>query len=207
VSARVLVVDDDVGVRYTLAEILREVPVAVELAEHGQQALELARQSSFDLVITDLRMAPMDGLELLTRLRAEQPALKVIVVTAHGSERHAVEAMKLGAFDYFKKPFEVDELVAVVQRALDSVRLERENERLLGERDLSQSLVFRSSAMSRLGGLVRRVAPRDVTVLLTGESGTGKERVAEALVQASARADQPFIRFNCAAITPELAEA
>ena len=206
-TARVLVVDDDVGVRYTLAEILRAIPVEVELAEHGKRALELARASQFDLVITDLRMAPMDGLELLGHLRAEQPALRVVLVTAHGSERHAVQAMKLGAFDYFRKPFDVDELVAVVERALDSVRLERENERLAGERDLSQALVFQSAAMSRLGGLVRRVAPRDVTVLLTGESGTGKERVAEALVRASARAAQPFIRFNCAAITAELAEA
>ena len=206
-TPRVLVVDDDVGVRYTLAEILREIPVDVELAEHGEKALELARATAFDLVLTDLRMAPMDGLELLAHLRAEQPALKVVLITAHGSERHAVQAMKLGAFDYFRKPFEVDELVAVVQRALDSVRLERENERLAAERDLSQSLLFQSAAMSRLGGLVRRVAPRDVTVLLTGESGTGKERVAEAIVQSSARADQPFIRFNCAAITAELAEA
>jgi DNA-binding NtrC family response regulator len=206
-TARVLVVDDDVGVRYTIAEILREIPVEVELAEDGEQALEMTRRSSFELVITDLRMAPMDGLELLAHLRAEQPALKVVLITAHGSERAAVQAMRLGAYDYFRKPFEVDELVAVVERALESIRLARENERLAGERDLSQHLVFGSRTMSQLGMLVRRVAPRDVTVLLTGESGTGKERVAEAIVQASLRAEAPFVRFNCAAIAPELAEA
>jgi two-component system response regulator HydG len=129
------------------------------------------------------------------------------LVTAHGSERAAVDAMKAGAFDYFRKPFENDELLAVVSRALSAVRLEAENERLSGELNLSRSLVFASEAMSRLALMVQRVGPRDVTVLITGESGTGKERVAEALVRASRRAARPFVRFNCAALTPELAEA
>jgi DNA-binding NtrC family response regulator len=115
--------------------------------------------------------------------------------------------MKAGAHDYFKKPFDTDELLAVVRRALEAVRLARENERLQGELVLSRSMVFASEAMRRLAVLVARVAPRDVTVLVTGESGTGKERVAEAIVAASRRADRPFVRFNCAALTPELAEA
>ena len=114
--------------------------------------------------------------------------------------------MKLGALDYFRKPFEVDEVLAVVRRSIATLQLERENEQLRGEVNLLHSLVFASAAMSRLALLVKPVAPRDVTVLITGESGTGKERVAEALVRASRRA-QPFIRFNCAALTPELAEA
>ncbi|MBN2194663.1 MAG: sigma-54-dependent Fis family transcriptional regulator [Polyangiaceae bacterium] len=202
-----LVVDDEAGVRYTIAEILRQAGLEVVTAENGTEALALARQSSFDLVISDLRMAPMDGLELLRLLRAEQPELRVILVTAHGSERLAVEAMRLGAYDYFKKPFELDELMAVVNRALEAVRLTRENEQLRGESALGQSLVFASPAMSRLAGLVRRVAPRAVTVLLTGESGTGKERVAEAIVRMSDRSARPFIRFNCAALGGELAEA
>jgi len=202
-----LVVDDDAGVRYTLAEILADAGLEVQVAEHGQRALEMARNSHFDLVISDLRMAPVDGLELLRLLRAEQPKLKVILVTAHGSERHAVEAMKLGAYDYFKKPFELDELMAVVNRALESLRLAAENERLTSESNFAQSLVFRSASMSRLAVLVGRVGPRDVTVLIQGESGTGKERVAEAIVRASTRAERPFIRFNCATLTAELAEA
>ena len=147
------------------------------------------------------------GSSLLRLLRAEQPKLKIIMVTAHGSERHAVEAMKLGAYDYFKKPFELEELMAVVGRALESLRLAEENERLTSENNFSQSLVFRSPGMSRLAVLVGRVAPRDVTVLINGESGTGKERVAEAIVRASTRAERPFIRFNCATLTAELAEA
>jgi DNA-binding NtrC family response regulator len=204
---RALVVDDDAGVRYTLAEILGDAGLEVQLAEHGKQALEMARASHFELVITDLRMTPVNGLELLRELHAEQPKLKVILVTAHGSERQAVEAMKLGAYDYFKKPFDLDELMGVVGRALESLKLTEDNERLASESNFAQSLVFRSTAMSRLALLVGRVAPRDVTVLITGESGTGKERVAEAIVRASRRADRPFIRFNCATLTAELAEA
>jgi DNA-binding NtrC family response regulator len=204
---RALVVDDDAGVRFTLGEILRDDGLAVELAENGARALELARAGHFDLVITDLRMAPVDGLELLRTLKSEQPRLKVILLTAHGSERQAVEAMKLGAYDYFKKPFDLDELMAVVGRALESLRLSQENERLASESNFAQSLIFQSPSMSRLALLAARVAPRDVTVLIAGESGTGKERVAEAIVRASKRADRPFIRFNCATLTAELAEA
>jgi two-component system response regulator HydG len=211
VTPRVLVVDDDDGVRYTISSVLEESGLAVEAAASGEEALERLAHAAepFHLIITDLRMPGIDGLELLRRLRdpsAPQPP-RVIVITAHGSERAAVEAMKLGAYDYFRKPFEVDDLLAVVQRAVESVRLSAENERLASELNLSRSLVFASSAMSRLALLIGRVAPRDVTVLISGESGTGKERVAEAIVRASPRSRAPFVRFNCAALSPELAEA
>ncbi len=205
---KVLVVDDDPGVRYTIREILESADFEVAEAADGAQALErVDKGAPFQLVITDLRMPKIDGLELLRKLSGRAPAPRVILITAHGSERHAVEAMKLGAYDYFRKPFELEELLAVVQRAVETVRLSMENERLAGELNFSKSLVFASEAMSRLAVLVARVAPRDVTVLITGESGTGKERVAEALVRASRRAAGPFVRFNCAALTAELAEA
>ncbi len=206
-KARVLVVDDDDGVRYTLRGMFEDAGLDVEEAADGEAGLERLKRGGVDLVVSDLRMPRMDGLELLRQSRTLTPVPKVILVTAHGSERHAVEAMKLGALDYFRKPFVVDEVLAVVQRALGVVRLEAENERLQGEVNLLKSMVFASPAMSRLALLIQRVAPRDVTVLLTGESGTGKERVAEALVRASARAEKPFVRFNCAALTPDLAEA
>jgi two-component system response regulator HydG len=205
--ARVLVVDDDPGVRYTLREILESEGLAVDEAADGAAALARLEASPAELVVTDLRMPGVDGMELLRRLVGRPGAPRVVLVTAHGSERQAVEAMKAGAYDYFKKPFETDELLAVVRRALEAVRLAHDNERLQGELVLSRSMVFASEAMRRLAVLVARVAPRDVTVLVTGESGTGKERVAEALVRASRRADRPFVRFNCAALTPELAEA
>ena len=204
---RVLVVDDDAALRYTLQEILESAGLEVELAEDGAQALERLDAEPCQLVISDLRMPKVDGLELLRKVRARPTPPRVILITAHGSEKQAVEAMKLGAFDYVTKPFELEELVAVVHRAVESVQLTLENERLSGELNLARSLVFASPAMSQLAVLVARVAPRDVTVLITGESGTGKERIAEALVRASRRAGQPFVRFNCAAVTHELAES
>ena len=204
---RVLVVDDDPGVRYTLREILASEGLAVEEAGDGAEALARFEAQPAPLVVTDLRMPGMDGMELLRKLALRSPAPRVVVITAHGSERQAVDAMKAGAYDYFRKPFENEELLSVVRRAVEAARLAHENELLAGELALARSMVFASEAMRRLAVLVARVAPRDVTVLLTGESGTGKERVAEAIVAASRRAEKPFVRFNCAALAPELAEA
>ncbi|MFP2958079.1 sigma-54-dependent transcriptional regulator [Myxococcus sp. 1LA] len=207
-TTRVLVVDDDAGVRFTLKEMLRSLSsVEVDEAVDGEDALEKLSARPYELVISDLRMPRMDGMALVRRLSAFPRSPRVIVITAHGSERFAVEAMKAGAYDYFRKPFEVDELLAVVSRALESVRLREENARLSGELNLSRSMVFVSEPMARLAQLVQLAGSRDVTVLITGESGTGKERVADALVRASPRANRPFLRFNCAALTEELAEA
>ncbi|NOJ76954.1 sigma-54-dependent transcriptional regulator [Myxococcus xanthus] len=207
-TTRVLVVDDDAGVRFTLREMLKSLSgVEVDEAVDGEDALEKLSARPYELVISDLRMPRMDGMALVRRLSTVPRSPRVIVITAHGSERFAVEAMKAGAYDYFRKPFEVDELLAVVSRALESVRLREENARLSGELNLSRSLVFVSEPMVRLAQLVQLAGSRDVTVLITGESGTGKERVADALVRASPRANRPFLRFNCAALTEELAEA
>ncbi len=206
---RALVVDDDDGVRYTLSGILSDHDVHVTEAASAEAALTTLQTTvePFHLVITDLRMPGKSGLDLLSEVSALPAAPRVILITAHGSERVAVEAMKRGAYDYFRKPFEMDELMAVVDRALETVRLEVENERLASALTLSQTMVFASEPMQRLAVLVHRVAPRDVTVLIRGESGTGKERVADAIVRASKRAAKPFVRFNCAALTPQLAEA
>jgi two-component system response regulator HydG len=208
VSHTVLVVDDDAGVRFTLKGLFEDEGFVVREAANGVQGLAAVEAGGVDLVVSDLRMPGMDGLTLLDRIQAlPEPRPRVILATAHGSERLAVDAIKRGALDYFRKPFELDDVVAVVRRALGAVKLERENARLQGEVSLLRSLVFVSAAMSRLAELVARVAPRDVTVLITGESGTGKERIAEALVRGSKRAEKPFVRFNCASLTEELAEA
>jgi two-component system response regulator HydG len=205
---RALVVDDDSSIRYTVRGILEHSGLQVDEAVDGVEGLEKVEAGDYQVVVTDIQMPHMNGLELLKKIRAlPQPQPKVLVITAHGSERHAVEAIRAGAFDYFKKPFEIEEMVAVVRRATESVQLNAEVERLSGELNLSRSLIFQSAEMSKLAVLVQRIAPRDVTVLLNGESGTGKERVAEALVAASSRAKKPFLRFNCAALTAELAEA
>jgi len=206
-ATRVLVVDDDPGVRYTLREILESEGLEVDEAGDGEAALARFQAAPAPLVITDLRMPRLDGLGLLAALSQKTPPPRVVLITAHGSERDAVAAIKAGAFDYFRKPFDTEELLAVVRRAVEAVRLRDENERLAGEVALARTMVFTSAAMRNLARLVARVAPRDVTVLITGESGTGKERLAEALVRASPRAEKPFVRFNCAALSPELAEA
>jgi DNA-binding NtrC family response regulator len=205
---RTLVVDDDAALRFTLRGILEDAGHVVDEAEDGLRALgKIDAGGGYHLVLSDLRMPNMDGLTLLARLRERASAPRVILITAHGSERAAVEAIKGGAFDYFRKPFEPDELLAVVERAVESVRLCADNERLESELLLSRAMVFSAPAMKQLALLVRRVASKDVTVLISGESGTGKERLAEALVHGSTRRERPFVRFNCAAITPELAEA
>jgi two-component system, NtrC family, response regulator HydG len=206
-APRVLVVDDDAGVRYTIREILESEGLEVVEAGDGAAALAAFDAAPVPPVVTDLRMPRLDGMGLLRELLTRTPAPRVVLITAHGSERQAVDAIKAGAFDYFKKPFETDELLAVIRRAVETVRLVHENEALQGELALSRTMVFTSESMRRLAVLVARVAPKDVTVLVTGESGTGKERVAEAIVRASRRAERPFVRFNCAALSPELAEA
>ncbi len=209
---RALLVDDEAGLRFTLRAYLEDAEIEVTEALDGLDALaalEAARDEPFDLVVSDLRMPRLDGLGLLRRLGERDPASVplFVLVTAHGSERVAVEAMKLGAFDYFKKPFEPDDLSASIERAKRTALLRRERDEARAGLNLAKSLVFSSAAMARLASLVARVAPRDVTVLVVGESGTGKERVAEAIVRASARAKRPYVRFNCAALPHELAEA
>ncbi|MBI5532347.1 MAG: sigma-54-dependent Fis family transcriptional regulator [Deltaproteobacteria bacterium] len=204
---RVLVVDDDAGVRYTLREILESSDIDVAEAADGVEALSWLQGNRADLLITDLMMPNLDGMKLLERLKAIPQAPKVIMLTAHGSERHAVQAIKLGACDYFSKPFDADQVMRVVERAVAAVRMQEENEQLRAELLLSRHMVFTSDAMKRVALLVYRVAPRNVSVLITGPSGTGKERVADAIVAGSPRAAAPFVRFNCAAVPRELAEA
>lgn len=204
---RILVVDDDPGVRYTLREILESSDMEVFDAADGQVALEWLLHQRVDLMITDLLMPRVDGMKLLERLKEVPHPPRTIMITAHGSERHAVNAIKAGATDYFSKPFDADQVLHVVERAVASVRRDAENEQLRAELALSRHLVFASEALKRLALLVFRVAPRDVTVLITGPSGSGKERVSEAIVAASRRATASFVRFNCAAVPRELAEA
>lgn len=190
-----------------MREILEGQELAVEEAENGEAALAWLRGRRAELMITDLMMPKLDGMGLLARLHEVPDPPTTIVITAHGSERHAVEAIKAGAHDYFSKPFDMDQIVQVVERTVRSVCRERENELLRAELGLSRHMVFASEAMRRVAVLVQRAAVRDVTVLVTGPSGVGKERVATAIWAASSRAKKPFVRFNCAAITRELAEA
>jgi DNA-binding NtrC family response regulator len=211
VTARLLVVEDERAIQIALSGLLRREGYEVELAGSGDEALAKLREGAFDLVLTDLALgrgpSGMDVLEAARRLRAETV---VVMITAHGSEKIAVEAMKKGAEDYVPKPFDNDEIRLVVRRALERTRLEREN-RLLREQAQRrfglEKLIGSGPAMQRVFETIQKVAETDLTVLVRGESGTGKELVAQALHARSPRKARPFVAVNCAAISRELVES
>ncbi len=204
---RVLVIDDDASLRYTLEAVLGDAGFAVEAASGGGEGLAAFEARGADVVLTDLAMACTDGMQVLESLRAQDPSVPVLMITAHGSERVAVTAMKSGAFDYLPKPFDPDELVLAVKRAAETRELRLQNARLRTESSLGRTIVAESPAMKRVLDVVARVAPKDVTVLLLGESGSGKDVMATTLHAHSRRADKPLVRFNAAALPSELAEA
>jgi DNA-binding NtrC family response regulator len=201
----VLLVDDEPGVLFTLNELLVERGHRVLTARSGSEAL--SKLDEADAVLTDLSMPGMDGLELMTHVVQRDAALPVILLTAHGSEKVAVAAMKQGAYDYLTKPFDIDEVALVIERALEARRLRVDNRRLAAEQTLGRRIIGDSRPMRRLLEAISRVASRDVTVLVRGETGTGKEFVAELLHAQSARASKPLVRFNCAALPADLADA
>ncbi|HVK77246.1 MAG TPA: sigma-54 dependent transcriptional regulator [Kofleriaceae bacterium] len=203
--SEILLVDDEPGVLYTLKEVLVDRGHTVVTATSGAAALPHLDEVA--VVVTDLQMPGMTGLELIAAVAARDPALPVILLTAHGSERVAVSAVKAGAYDYLTKPFDIDEVAIVIERALEARRLRVANRRLAIERSLGRRIVGESKVMRRLLDATERVATRDVTVLVRGETGTGKEFIAHLLHAQSRRADGPLVRFNCAAIPSELAEA
>jgi two-component system response regulator AtoC len=203
--SRVLVVDDEPAVLFTLRELLVKQGHDVAQARSAPEALD--QLDGADVVITDLEMGAVSGLALLKQCRERDAGLPVIVLTAHGSERVAVSAMKAGAWDYLTKPFDTDELLLTVERAGETHRLRRLSRRLSAERALNRHIIAESPAMRRLLAAVERVAGRDITVLVRGDTGTGKELIASLLHAQSTRAKGPLVRFNCAAIPGELAEA
>jgi two-component system response regulator AtoC len=204
---RVLVIDDDPALRFTLEAVLSDAGLTVELAHGGAEGVTAFEARGADVVLTDLAMPDVDGMQVLARIRAQDPSVPVLMLTAHGSERVAVAAMKAGAYDYLPKPFDPDELVLAVKRGIETRELRLQNARLRTEAQLGRAIVAESPAMRRVLDMITRVAPKDVTVLITGESGSGKDVMATALHAHSRRADKPFIRFNAAAIPSELAEA
>ncbi|MFO0678226.1 MAG: sigma-54 dependent transcriptional regulator [Polyangiaceae bacterium] len=205
--ARVLVVDDDPALRFTLEAVLGDAGFEVELAGGGAAAIAAFEAKGADVVLTDLAMPEVDGMKVLERIRAQDPGVPVLMITAHGSERVAVTAMKSGAYDYLPKPFDPDELVLAVKRGVETRELRLQNARLRTEASIGRTIVAESPAMKRVLDVVARVAPKDVTVLLSGESGSGKDVIATAVHVHSRRAPKPFVRFNAAAIPSELAES
>jgi two-component system response regulator HydG len=207
---KILVVDDQRNMRTTLAMMLRSAGYEVDEASEGKEAAEMGAQGAYDVVLTDLRMGSVDGLGVLRSVKEKQANTEVIVMTAYGTIESAVEAMRLGAFDYIQKPFTEEELLMKVERALQNRRLSGEVQLLASEfreRYKFENVIGRSQAIREVLGRIVKVAPTDATVLITGESGTGKELVAKAIHANSKRGSRPFVPVNCAAITETLLES
>ncbi len=206
----ILIVDDEKIQLEMLRGFLVKQEYGVETAEDGSQGLEKFRSGSFDLVITDLRMPGMDGLQLLKEAKRVNPEAVLVVLTAFGTVGTAVAAMKEGAYDYLTKPIDLEELLLLIKRAEREAGLRRENRDLkeqLREKFKVDFIISASRGMEESLSLVKRVAPSTATVLILGESGTGKELIARAVHYASPRADKPFIKVNCAALPENLLES
>jgi two-component system response regulator AtoC len=206
----ILVVDDDPAMRHLVSVILTDNGWEARAVSSAADALRELEARDFDLVLTDVRMPGMDGLELLREVQRLRPDLTVIVMSAYGAQDQALAAMKAGAYDYLSKPFRRDEVVLVLRKAEERERLARENRRLrteLAEGRGPSNLVGASEGMQEVLRQLRKVAPQKTTVLVTGESGTGKELVARAIHELSPRAALPFVAVNCGAIPSELLES
>src|SRR5438876_10507161 len=205
----ILVVDDEPGLRESFRLILDDEYEVIDVPD-GAAALDVLRSSQVDLVLLDIRLPGMDGIEVLERIKAIDESVEVILVTAVKTVRTAVAAMKLGAFDYLTKPFEEDELLSLSRRALERRALEREVAFLRAELERKRDpdeIIGQHPAMEKLHGLIAQVARTSTTVLITGESGTGKELVARAIHRQGARREAPFVAVNPAAIAETLIES
>jgi two-component system nitrogen regulation response regulator GlnG len=207
---RILVADDDQSTRWVLSQTFGAPKYECEAVGSADEALQKLRKSEYDVLLMDVRMPGMSGLEALSQAKLIQPELAVIIITAYGTMMTAIEAMKWGAYDYVTKPFDVEELEATVQKALRTQALARENTELrarLREKYDINNLVGSSEKMQEVYKAIGRVADKDVTVLIQGESGTGKEMVARAIHYNSRRSGGPFVPVNCVAIPENLLES
>ena len=211
-AVSILVVDDEASIRRTLREILEYEDYDVEEAEDGTQALDTLRANTFDLVILDVKMPEPDGMDVLEVMAEEMPDVPVLMISGHGTIETAVEATKLGAFDFIEKPPDLNRLLVTVRNALDRGELQTENRRMRQTLTEQQSgdltpIVGESSAIGEIKSTIDRVAPTEARVLIMGENGTGKELVAKWVHHKSARSDGPLVEVNCAAIPSELIES
>ncbi|HEX2206675.1 MAG TPA: sigma-54 dependent transcriptional regulator [Longimicrobium sp.] len=205
--ARILVVDDEEGIRRVLHQLFEYEDHEVRSAGGGAEAISIHQEFHPDVTFLDVKMARMDGLEALTKIRENDPAAVVIMISGHGTIDTAVEATRRGAFDFLEKPLDTDRLLVVLRNALQTQGLVQENARLRGEIESRHQIVGRSFALRQVLDRVEKVAPTDARVLVTGENGTGKELVARAIHRLSPRADRTFVEVNCAAIPSELIES
>ncbi len=209
-KAKILIIDDDTSLRRVLEYNLQEEGYEVQAASSGEEGLYLFGQSQHNLVITDMKMAGMDGLMVLKSIKERSPETLVVIITAFGTIDVAVEAMKAGAYDYITKPFNRDALKLTVRKALQFSGLAEENKRLkseLSDRADFRTMVGSSKEMDKVFEVIRKVADTEASILITGESGTGKELVARSIHAGSSRRNAPFVAINCAAIPRDLLES
>ncbi|MHC1727150.1 MAG: sigma-54-dependent transcriptional regulator [Syntrophobacteraceae bacterium] len=207
--AEILIVDDDMHLRQSFDKLLRQEGHTVRTASSGEAALPLVRSGLFDLIILDVRLPGMNGLETFKAIRRTEPLLPVMIMTAFGTTETAIEATKMGAFDYILKPFNIPEMLALIEKAIEAGRFMRSRVEMdvIPETDSAEAIIGRSRSMQEVYKSIGRVASTDATVLIRGESGTGKELVARALYQHSARSEKPFLVINCVAIPETLLES
>jgi two-component system, NtrC family, nitrogen regulation response regulator NtrX len=206
-SHRVLIVDDEAGIRQALKQVLEYEELEVRVAASGGEAITVYSEFRPHLVFLDVKMAGLDGLETLTRLRDLDSRAQIVMISGHGTIATAVEATQRGAFDFLEKPLDTDRLLLTVRNALAHAELVGENARLREVTESRYQMVGRSAALERVRDLIAKVGPTAARVLITGENGTGKELVARGLHEASPRRDQAFVEVNCAAIPSELIES
>jgi nitrogen regulation protein NR(I) len=206
-ATKILLVEDDSGITDTLQRVLTEEGHEVAVEKRGDTGLARAGEETFNVVITDLKLPGVSGLEVVRQLHAAQPRLPIILVTAFGTTDTAIEATKFGAYDYLLKPFDIPRMIELVNKAADSNRRQSEPVALGEPGESRDALVGRSGAMQSIYKEIGRVASRPVTVLIRGETGTGKELIARAIYQHSDRAQAPFVAINCAAIPETLLES
>jgi two-component system, NtrC family, nitrogen regulation response regulator NtrX len=203
----ILIADDEPGIRSSLQKLLEFESYRVVLAEDGARALDILRDRAVDLVLLDIKMPGLDGLEVLSQMHKDQPQLPVVIISGHGSIQTAVEATRLGAYDFIEKPIDADRMLLVIRNGLAQRKLLRENVSLKDVVRQRTRIIGEDAEIKRILETVRKVAPANVRVLIMGENGTGKEMIARALHESSPRAEEPFVEVNCAAIPEELIES
>ena len=205
--AKILLIDDDPGIIDTLSRVLKDEGYEVTVEKRGDDGIARAAKDTFNAVVTDLKLPGLNGLELVRQLHAARPRLPIILITAFGTTQTAIEATKFGAYDYLLKPFDIQQLLDLIHRAVNSNRLMSEPVTLGEPGEARDAIVGQSAAMQSIYKEIGRIAAKPVTVLIRGETGTGKELIARAIYQNSDRANAPFVAINCAAIPETLLES